>query len=51
MDLIIANLETQLLVLSSNIPKDVHDMHTLKKYFRHLSSAEKELLCEVVFMF
>ena len=23
-------------------------MHTLKKHFQHLSSAEKELLCEVV---
>ncbi len=47
-DLNIANLETQLHVLSSNIPEDVHDMHTLKKYFQHLSSAERELMSEVV---
>ena len=46
-DLNIANLEIQLVVLSSNIPEDVHDMQTLKKHFPHLSSAVKELLCEV----
>ncbi len=47
-DLNIANLETQLLVLSSSIPEDVHDIHTLRKYIQHLLSAERELKCEVV---
>ena len=47
-DLNIPNLQTQLFVLASNVPQDVHDVHTLKKHLQRLSSAEKELICEVI---
>ena len=47
-DLNIPNLQTQLFVLAGNVPQDVHDVHTLKTHLQRLSSAEKELICEVI---
>ena len=47
-DLDISNLQTQLCILTANLPQDVHDIHTLISHMQKTSAAEKELICEVI---
>ena len=48
MDLNIFNLKLQLEILSNNIPSNIEDIFGIKVYLQHLSSAERELISEVV---